>query len=73
MPIHTQVELCRAVPVPALAALLPIPFPAVKEYLVGTATALWGQRKPVPGAALSPRTTLSALWSPHTVEEGCVS
>lgn len=69
--------LCRAVPAPGLGASLPIaphhrsPQPYGNISAV-TSAALWGQRKPVPGPALSPRTSLSALWSPATRERRAV-
>lgn len=62
---------CRAVPAPAPGTSLPH---HCREGNISAVTSIarWGQRKPVPGPSLSPRTTLSALWSPATCERRAV-
>lgn len=85
MPIHGQVlwgtlcsaGLCLLQPLdhrsPSLLIIAPHRSPQPYGNISAvTSAALWGQRKPVPGPALSPRTSLSALWSPATRERRAV-
>lgn len=63
---HAGFELCRAVPVPALAALLPIPFPAVKEHFGWNCYCPLGTEKTCPRSSSVPKdNSKRPLESPH--------